>query len=99
MQRTVIDNRWASEQWEAKGVVRDNGEAGSAPRVIVERADMSQTLFPGYHLQLSRDEAEGYYLNLTSPEPKLFVLWRDEEGVARPDRITVSYGEGTRWAD
>ncbi|HYH43439.1 MAG TPA: DUF3305 domain-containing protein [Burkholderiales bacterium] len=99
MQRTVLDNRWASEQWEAKGVVRDQAEAGSAPRVIVERDDMSQMLFPGYRLQLSRDEAEGYYLNLTSPEPKVFVLWRDEEGVARPDRITVSYGEGTRWAD
>ena len=27
-------------------------------------------------LTLSRDEAHGYYLNLTSPEPSLFVLVR-----------------------
>jgi len=99
MQRTVLANRWASEQWEAKGIVRDSAAAGAAPSVIVAREDMTQMLFPGYRLQLARDEAEGYYLNLTSPEPKVFVLWRPEDGVARPDRLTVSYGEGTRWAD
>ena len=100
MQRTVLTNRWATEQWEAKGIVRDNAEPGGAPRVIVERDDMTQMLFSGYRLQLARDEAEGYYLNLTSPEPKVFVLWRpQDDGVARPERLTVSYGEGTRWAD
>ena len=99
MQRTVLTNRWATEQWEATGVVRDNAEAGAPPRVIVERDDLTQMLFSGFHLHLARDEAEGYYLNLTSPEPKVFILWRPEEGVARPERLTVSYGEGTRWAD
>lgn len=99
MQRTSLSNRWATEQWEAKGVVRHTAEAPSQPRVIVEREGVMQMLFPGHHLRLSRDEAEGYYLNLTSPEPKVFVLWRPEDGVARPERITVSYGEGTRWAD
>ena len=99
MQRTVLANRWASEQWETKGVVRDAGDASAEPRVIVERENLMQMLFPGHHLHLSRDEAEGYYLNLTSPEPKVFVLWRFDDGVARPQRLTVSYGEGTRWAD
>lgn len=99
MQRTVLANRWASEQWEAKGVVRDIGDAGAAPRVIVEREGLTQVLFPGFRVSLTKDEAEGYYLNLTSPEPKLFVLWRSDEGVVRPERISVSYGEGTRWAD
>ncbi len=99
MQRTVLTNRWATEQWEATGVVRDNAAAGTPPQVIVERDDLTQMLFPGFHLNLKRDEAEGYYLNLTSPEPKVFILWRPEEGVARPERLTVSYGEGTRWAD
>jgi hypothetical protein len=97
MERIVLTNRWASEQWEAKGVVRDT--AGGAARVIVETDDRTQMLFPGYHLHLMRDEAEGYYLNLTSPEPKVFVLWRSAEGIAHPERLTVSYGEGTRWAD
>lgn len=98
MQRTALENRWASEQWEAKGVVHDAGRSGT-PSVIVEREGLTQMLFPGYQLHLARDEAEGYYLNLTSPEPKVFVLWRPVDGVARPERLTVSYGEGTRWAD
>jgi hypothetical protein len=97
MERTVLTNRWASEQWEARGVVRDL--AGGSARVIVENERLTQMLFPGYRLRLARDEAEGYYLNLTSPEPKVFVLWRPADGVARPERLTVSYGEGTRWAD
>ena len=97
MQRTVLANRWASEQWEAKGVVRDPG--GESGRVIVEGDGLTQMLFSGHHLHLVRDEAEGYFLNLTSPEPKVFVLWRPEDGIARPQRLTVSYGEGTRWAD
>jgi hypothetical protein len=98
MQCTTLASRWTTEQWEAKGVVRDAG-ASTAPRVIVENDRLKQVLYPGHRLHLARDEAEGYYLNLTSPEPKVFVLWRAEEGTVRPERMTVSYGEGTRWAD
>ena len=99
MERVALKNRWVSEKWEAKGIVRDNDPLGAAPRVIVEREGLKQILFPGYHLKLTRDEAEGYFLNLTSPQPKIFVLWRMIDDIACPQFITVSYGEGTRWAD
>lgn len=98
MERIALDNRWATEQWEAKGVVRDPDTASTEPRVIVSNPKCTQTLYPGHRLILTRDEAEGYFLNLTSPEPKVFVLWRFIDEVAQPQRITVSYGEGTRWA-
>lgn len=97
MQCKTVGTRWVTEQWEAQGVVHDTTVGG--PRVIVEREGLRQILFPGFELRLHPEEAEGYYLNLTSPEPKVFVLWRGEDGDARPHRITVSYGEGTRWAD
>jgi len=99
MERTVLDNRWASEQWEAKGIVRDPDATSTDPRIIVQTERCTQTLYPGHSLALTRDEAEGYYLNITSPEPKVFVLWRMIDDVAQPQRITVSYGEGARWAD
>jgi hypothetical protein len=99
MERTELDSRWASEKWETKGIVQDASPAGTAAKVIVQSAGRTQVLYPGFHLSLQRDEAEGYYLNLTSPEPKVFVLWRPMDDVAHPQRITVSYGEGTRWAD
>lgn len=99
MERTPLVNRWASERWETKGVVRDPEPAGSVPHVIVDNAQCTQILYPGHRIELKRDEAEGYYLNLTSPEPKVFVLWRWIDETAQPQRVTVSYGEGARWAD
>src|SRR6188474_1241971 len=87
MERTKLVNRWVDEKWEAKGVVRDNAAAGREPQVIVEGDGITQMLFSGYRVQLRRDEAEGYYLNLTSPQPKVFVLWRPVDGVARPEML------------
>ena len=99
MERVVLDNRWAAEKWEAKGVVRDVWPTESAERVIVRAEKLTQVLFPGHVLGLQRDEAEGYYLNITSPQPKVFVLWRMRDEQARPELLTVSYHEGARWMD
>jgi hypothetical protein len=99
MQRTALDNPWASEKWEAHGVLYDEAPADAQPRIIVDRADVTQVLHTGFRLKLSRDEAEGYYLNLTSPAPRVFVLWRWVDQRAQPVLVSVSYGEGTRWAD
>jgi hypothetical protein len=99
MQRTALTNRWVGEQWEVKGIVRDSSPEAAEPRVIVQSAGCTQFLYPGHRLELTRDEVEGYYLNITSPEPKVFVLWRWIDETAKPQRLTVSYGEGTRWAD
>ena len=99
MQKTRLAGRWANEQWEAKGVVPDTAPAGERERVIVHHEQLMQVLFPGLVLKLQRDEAEGYYYNITSPQPKVFVMWRDEGDLARPVGVTVSYHEGARWMD
>ncbi|MDP1537877.1 MAG: DUF3305 domain-containing protein [Burkholderiales bacterium] len=98
MVRLALTNRWASEKWEAKGVVPDL-DPGAAPRVILERPESTQILFSGLQIALQRDEAEGYYMNITSPQPKVFVLWRMQETLAEPQLLTVSYNEGARWLD
>ena len=97
--RALAGNRWQTAQWEAKGVVPDTAPAGSAGQLITRNAELTQIVFPGLEIRLFRDEAEGYLLNITSPEPKVFVLWRMEGEVARPQRVTVSYHEGARWMD
>jgi len=99
MERVRLNNRWATERWEAKGVVLDAQQQGSHERVIVDEENLTQVLFPSMKIKLERAEAEGYYLNITSPQPKVFVLWRMRDEVARPELLTVSYNEGTRWAD
>jgi hypothetical protein len=98
MERTPLNNRWASEKWEAKSVLPDLDPA-APPQVLAEDAGRLQMLHSGLQITLQRDEAEGYYMNITSPQPKVFVLWRMEDDVAKPQLLTVSYHEGSRWLD
>lgn len=99
MERLRLADRWGTERWEAKGVVRDESPSGTAERVIVDGERMTQVLFPGFLLKLHADESEGYLYNISSPQPKVFVLWRMEDDVARPKSLSVSYHEGARWMD
>ena len=100
MERVRLEDRWGTERWDAKGIVHDPEPAGRGERVIVNEERLTQMVFPGYVLKLHPDEAEGYLYNITSPQPKVFVMWRvGEDGIARPESLTVSYHEGARWMD
>ncbi len=98
MQRRAVQSRWQSEVWELVGVLHDY-EGDGAARVIVDEAAATQWLHPGLEIELRRDEADGYYLNMTSGEPSVFVLWRMEGSRAVPRFVTVSYAEAARWMD
>jgi hypothetical protein len=103
MQRRRIANRWQSVAWEAWSVL-ESDEPRNPPRQLVDKDDAAQWLHPGFELLLHRDEALGYYLNVTSGEPRIFVLWRmegDDEATAQalPLQITASYDEAGRWMD
>jgi hypothetical protein len=98
MARLRSDNRWAAVRWEARGIVPGETPAGSR-RVLVESAHERQILFGGHAIELRRDEAQGYYLNVTSPGPSAFVLWRMREEEATPILVTASYDEAARWLD
>jgi hypothetical protein len=99
MERLALNNRWQSWSWEAHGVVPDIFGAGAPPRVLVQDARRLQMLFPGFHISLHTAEAEGYYLNMSAPTPKVFVMWRMRDDIAAPVRVTVSYGEAARMLD
>lgn len=90
--RALPDNRWQSEQWEADEVILEPAAAAVA-------TNASRCVCPDLEIRLYRDEAEGYLYNIQSPEPKVFVMWRMHDGVARAERVTVSYHEGARWMD
>ena len=59
--------------------------------------------FDGFATELHRSEGEGYWLNITSPEPKAFVMWRPaddgREPAVRPHTVTLSYNEAARMLD
>ena len=63
--------------------------------------------FTGHSLELHLSESEGYHLNITAPEPKVFVMWRMAEDAGDDDTrprafpvvVTVSYNEAARLLD
>lgn len=63
-------------------------------------------LHRGHRVELYRDDAEGHYLNLTSPNPCFWVFWRPDEALqvegeafAVPQIVTLSYHDAGRWLD
>ena len=103
MQWTRLDDRWQSEKWEVLEVTDDPLAATEgAPAVPVRVQDDPRRacwLHRGHVLTLYRDEAEGYYLNLSAAQPFVFVTWRLEDALARPYSLTLSYNEAARTMD
>ncbi len=97
MERRALANRWQSEQWQAVAVIPDAGDAG--PRLIAEDSASTRWLHPGYELTLRSDEAEGYFLNVSTAEPQLFVMWHMEDDQAVPHTVSASYNEASTWMD
>ena len=78
LERTPVASPWTTHQWQAASAMPD---VGGEPRVLLERDGLLQKVFPGFTVTLHADEAEGYYLNMSSGEPCVFVSIRtDEEG-------------------
>lgn len=98
MERKVLTNKWAGFQWEAVGVARDE-DISPTPIRVFEDARRAQWLHAGFSIDLFSDEAEFYYANITAPEPRVFVLWRLEDDLARPVLVTVSTGVAARMMD
>lgn len=101
LERRVLENRWASEQWEAVGVLPSSEFGESAPRRLHEAETGEQWLYGGRRIELFTDEAENYLLNVTGSEPRVFVMWRREGGDELPSigAVTVSFGEAARMLD
>jgi hypothetical protein len=96
MQRRPAQSKWADWLWEPQGVIPDPG--GSA-HPLREEGAATLWLHPGFKLVLHKDEAEGYYLNVSAPKPRVFVLWRMEGEAALPLDVTASSDEAGRWMD
>ena len=106
MRRVKQDNRWQPFRWELADVVPQEPAFGSEPRRIFQDEREERWLHPGFRVELFRDDAEGYYLNATTPAPCWFVMWRieerasvAEEPIARPEIVTLSYHDAGRWLD
>lgn len=98
MQRRASNSRWVDHVWEPWSVL-PGYEGESAVRQLVNEAAVAQWLHPGFVLVLHKDETEGYYMNVSARDPRVFVLWRIDEERALPLEVTVSTDEAARWLD
>jgi len=100
-------SQWQPWRWELAEVrLQPDAAADATPRLLQQDEAGALWLHPGLEVSLHRDDAEGYYLNATTPAPCWFVLWRMEEEptvapepIARPLIVSVSYHEAGRWLD
>ena len=104
MQRTPLAKRWTSERWDAVAVELAE-ESTALPQLIDDSQTGTRWRCPGYFVELHPAETEGYFLNASATEPKVFVLWRMAEADdateprARPLIVTLSYSEAARFLD
>ena len=105
IERVPLSNRWVSEQWRVAAVEPEQDGAATACERLADQGNIARWLCSGFAIELARSEAEGYYLNISAPEPKTFVMCRVTEDGAegapelRAHLVTVSYNEAARLLD
>ena len=106
MRRERINNRWQPWRWALADVVPHQDGFGDKPRLLLKDENEERWLHPGFTVELYLGDAEGYYLNVTTPKPCFWVVWRLEEEalladepIAVPHIVTLSYHDAGRWLD
>ena len=102
MEREAAPNQWQDWRFRIAEVVPHEEVFGTEMRVLRDDGRLQRTLHPGFRLELFRDEAEGYHLNLASHAPVWFVVWRIDDvdpSRAWPETVSLSYNEAGRWLD
>ena len=105
-ERVPVASRWADSRWQPSRVVPVDRDPDTVDESAVERLDAEGVLerwrFPGQTTEMHAVESEGYYLNLSAPDPMAFVMWRhrdDGEPPVHPVVVTLSYNEAARMMD
>ncbi len=94
---TGVASRWATHQWAIASVREAAPDLEQAADTLV---DTDAVAVAGLNVELHKSEGEGYWLNLNSPAPCVFVMWRQESGeMPVPWVATVSYNEAGRMLD
>ena len=98
MQMRQLDNRWQSEMWGPVAVLSQQNRHGE-PVLVVDENGIQRWLFPPLPVVLRLEEAEGYYLNISTPQPRVFVMWQLQNEFGVPLEVSASYNDACSWMD
>ena len=106
-EKVAVHSRWADSRWQLAHVAMVHGDPAAADEHAVERLDDAGALerwrFTGQVTEMHPTEGEGYWLNLNSPDPRAFVMWRtrddDTSPPVYPVVVTLSYNQAARMMD
>ena len=106
-EKVAVHSRWADARWQLAHVAMVDGDPATADEHAVVRLDDAGALerwrFPGQVTEMHPTEGEGYWLNLNSPDPRAFVMWRMRDGDGEPPVVpvvvTLSYNQAARMMD
>ncbi|MGI9333139.1 MAG: DUF3305 domain-containing protein [Gammaproteobacteria bacterium] len=97
--RFISRGRWSTPQWDAVAVVIAESGAtrsgSSAPvqtacktpskTVVTDDAERRQCLWTGLRVELYKDACEGYWYNLLSEQPRLFITCFHDDAAPEDD--------------
>ena len=105
-EKIAVQSRWMDARWQLSRVELVAGDPATADENAVERIETAGVLerwrFPGQQTEMHPSEGEGYWLNLNSPDPRAFVMWRTREDASPPVYpviVTLSYNQAARMMD
>jgi hypothetical protein len=107
---TGVASRWESHRWELADVIplqaKLNGlsqPSSSEPQaqLVLDTPTEQRWAFSPFEVRLYKDDGDGYHLNVSSPHPCWFVMWRMESGdeIPSPQAVSLSYHDAGRWLD
>jgi hypothetical protein len=102
--KRAVSSRWVDFEWDTASVtVSDATSAEPCGPQEISLAGEIQWRYDHEPISLHVSEGEGYWLNLNSPAPCIFVMWRfdetDPNAAPRPVVVTLSYNEAGRMLD
>ncbi len=109
LERVPLTGPWAEAQWRALAVLpasrHDESDRDAWVAFCEHNGSRPRWRFTGGAIELHPNEAEGYLLNLSAPNPVVFVMWRTpvDDAAATPPVFpvvaTVNYNEAASFLD
>jgi hypothetical protein len=99
MERRPPAHPWDEARWHLVAALPWQDARQAVHSLATTADDVEACLMSGLQLELSPDEGDGYFENWVAPEPKVFVIWHENDGKATAVAASVSYAEGARMLD